>query len=93
MISWKFILTKTLSGGLSLFRTLQKGLRANGMLAKTRYYAPDEIFPIYHALFSSHLKFVSQVWGQTNNLHVQQIIKLQKKNTEFRAHTSPLFKE
>ena len=50
-------------------------------------------------LFSSHLKFGSQVWGQTNNPHVQKIIKLQKKAlriisfSEFRAHTSPLFKE
>ena len=69
------------------------------MLARIWHYAPDEILPIYHALFSSQLKYGSQIWGQTNNQHVQKIIKLQKKAlriisfSEFRAHTSPIFKQ
>ena len=92
-------LDETLSGDYHCLELSKKLSRANGMLAKTRHYAPDEILPIYHALFSSHLKFGSQVWGQINNLHVQKIIKHQKKAlriisfAEFRAHTSPLFKE
>ena len=92
-------LDETLSGDYHCLELSKKLSRANGMLAKTRHYAPNEILPIYHALFSSHLKFGSQVWGQTNNLHVQKIIKLQKRAlriisfSEFRAHTSPLFKE
>ena len=69
------------------------------MLAKSRHYAPNEILQIYHALFSSHLKFASQIWGLTNNSHVQKIFKMQKTAlrilffSEFRAHTSPIFKE
>ena len=92
-------LDETLSGEHHCNQLSKKLSRANGMLAKIRHYAPDEILSIYHALFSSHLKFGSQVWGQTNNLHVQKIIKIQKKAlriisfSEFRAHTSPLFKE
>ena len=46
------ILSKTLS-------------RANGVLAKARHYAPRELRSMYYALFSSHLNYGSQVWGQT----------------------------
>ena len=42
--------------------------------------------------------YASQVWGQKDNIHVNKIIKLQKKAmriitfSNFRAHCSPLFK-
>ena len=92
-------LDETLSGDHQCIELSKKLSRANGLLAKIRHYAPGEILSIYHALFSSHLKYGSQVWGQTNNIHVQKITKLQKialriiSFSEFRAHTSPLFKE
>ena len=92
-------LDETLSGDHHCKELSKKLSRTNGMLAKIRHYAPNEILPIYHALLSSQLKYGSQIWGQTNNQHVQKIIKLQKKAlriisfSEFRAHTSPIFKQ
>ena len=91
-------LDETLSGDQHCSYLFKKLARTNGILAKCRHYAPNEILNIYHALFSSHLKFGSQIWAQYNNQHVEKINKLQKKAlriisfSDFRAHTSPLFK-
>ena len=69
------------------------------MLSKARHYAPTELKSLYHALFSSHLNYGSQIWGQSNNSSVNQIFILQKAAlriitfSNFRAHTNPLFKE
>ena len=39
--------------------------RANGLLSKIRHYVPrNELIPLYHALFSSHLTYGAQIWGQ-----------------------------
>ena len=68
------------------------------MLSKARHYAPDEIISMYHALFSSHLNYGLQVWGQTNNIHLNKIFLLQKAAiriitfSDFRTNSSPLFK-
>ena len=92
-------LDETLSGEqhcIGLSKTLA---RANGMLAKARHYVPDELKSMYHALFSSHINYGLQVWGQTNNTSVQKIVLLQKAAmriitfSDFRAHTNLLFKE
>ena len=55
---------------------------------------------MYHALFSSHLKYGSQIWGQTNNIiHQNKISLLQKAAlriitfSDFGTPSSPLFKE
>ena len=43
----------------------QKLNRANGILAKLRYYVTaDVIKTIYCAFFDSHMRYAYQIWGQ-----------------------------
>ena len=92
-------LDETLSGDQHCFELSKILARANGILAKARHYAPEELKSMYHALFSSHINYGSQIWGLTNNAYTQKIFLLQKAAlriitfSEFRANTSPLFKE
>ena len=92
-------LDETLSGNRHCTELSRKLSRANGILAKARHYAPNELKPMYHALFSSHINYGSQVWGLTNNDCVKKVFLLQKAAiriitfSDFRAHTNALFKE
>ena len=92
-------LDETLSGDQHCTELAKILSRANGMLSKARHYAPNEIKTMYHALFSSHLNYGSQIWGQANNIHQNKIFLLQKAAlriinfSNFRTHSSPLFKE
>ena len=92
-------LDETLSGEQHCIQLTKKLARANGMLAKARHFAPTELKSMYHALFSSHIKYGSQVWGQANDTSVNKVFLLQKAAlriitfSDFRAHTNPLFKE
>ena len=92
-------LDEPLSGSQHCYELSKKLSRANGMLAKSRHYAPEKILSIYHALFSSQLKYGSQIWGQYNNTYVNAIFTLQKTAlriisfSNFRAHCSPLLKK
>jgi len=55
----------TLSGKAHCTVLASKLRRANGLLSKIRHYVPkNELVSIYHALFSSHLTYGVQVWGQ-----------------------------
>ena len=66
------------------------------MLAKARHFPPTELKSMYHALFSSHIKYGSQIWGQENDTSVNKVFLLQKDSlriitfSDFRAHTNPL---
>ena len=52
--------------------------RANGMLSKVRHYVPkEELKSIYHSIFSSHMTYGCQIWGQGSADHVDSIQKLQ----------------
>ena len=54
--------------------------RANGMLAKTRYHlknCPEHIKTLYFSIFSSHMTYGCQTWGQTYNKHFKRIEVLQ----------------
>jgi hypothetical protein len=52
--------------------------KANGALAKLRYYVPTNILvQVYHAIFSSHLQYCCLTWGQPNSLHINRISVLQ----------------
>ena len=54
--------------------------RSNGMLAKIRHYVNKEtLLSIYHAIFSSHLMYGCQIWGNSSNLCTNKIISLQNK--------------
>ena len=72
--------------------------RANGMLCKIRHFVPEQdLRSLYFSLFSSHLTYGCQIWGQVKNNHNQAIFKAQKRSlrilnwTSFRAPTDPLF--
>ena len=68
------------------------------MLAKVRHYVLEkELKAIYYAIFSSHMLYGCQVWGQNKNAGVKKIFRLQKNAiriitfSDFRAPTNPLF--
>ena len=71
-------LDETLNGAIhcnNLAKTLR---RANGMLCKARHYIPSEdLKTLYYAIFSSHLTYGCQIWGQLTNSFNQSIFKLQ----------------
>ena len=85
--------------GLAHRKALASKLRrANGLLSKIRHYVPkNELISIYHALFSSHLRYGSQIWGQELNGQTDIISKLQKRALRiinfkaFNADSNPLF--
>ena len=54
--------------------------RASGMLAKIRHYvSEDTLRNIYFGIFHSLLTYGAQVWGQSQNKHINRIIKIQNK--------------
>ena len=91
-------LDETLNGGFHC-RTLMKKLkRANGMLCKARHYIPvEDLKSLYYAIFSSHLVYGSQIWGQVNNSFNDKVFRLQNRAlriisfSNFRAHSYPLY--
>ena len=91
-------LDETLNGEFHCNMLVKKLKRANGMLCKARHYIPNEdLKTLYSAIFSSHLIYGCQIWGQvTNNCNIK-VFKLQKRAlriitfSDFNAHSSPLF--
>ena len=54
--------------------------RANDVLAKLRHYTSSKLLTtIYNALFESHMRYGCQIWGQTRNQNISDVVKLQKK--------------
>ena len=48
------------------------------MLSKIRHYVPKaELRSIFHAIFSSHMVYGCQIWGQGKGSHLENIHKLQ----------------
>ena len=66
---------------LSYMNMLKAKLRrANGLLAKLRHYTSSELLTtIYNALFELHMRYGCQIWGQTRNQNISDVVKLQKK--------------
>ena len=94
------ILDNDLSGKHHCKMLESKLNRANGMLSKVRHYVPhNELKSIYHAIYSSHLSYNCQVWGQSGNPRVAKIGKLQNKAMriinfkEYNAPSKPLYAE
>ena len=56
------------------------------------------IIGLYFSIFNSHLSYGLPVWGQSKQIYLDRIKKIQKKAiraitfSDNRAHTSPLFK-
>ena len=93
-------LDEFLSGNTQCTELTKKLNRANGMLAKARHFVPEpELKNIYHAIFSSHTLYGSQIWTSKLVSVTEKISRLQKSAmrimtfSEFRAHTEPLFKK
>ena len=91
-------LDSTLSGKYQCDILTKKLKRANGMLCKIRHYVPTtELCSIYHAIFSSHMIYGSQVWGQSITIHTEKVFKLQNRAmriisfSDFRAEVNPLY--
>ena len=59
--------------------TAKKLQRANGALSKLCHYIPlKSLVNIYHALFSSHMRYACQIWGLRDNTTCHRILTLQK---------------
>ena len=94
-------LDDTLSGTFHCNQLATKLIRANAMLSKVRHFVPaHELLSIYYAIFSSHMVYGCQIWGQNSaSLHFKKIERLQKKAvrimsfSSFTAHSEPLFKK
>ena len=91
-------LDSTLSGKHHCEILCNKLKRANGMLSKVRHYVPkEELKSIYYAIFSSHMTYGCQVWGQRYSSHLDKIFKLQNRAlriinfADFRANSNPLY--
>ena len=68
------------------------------MLSKARHYVlKEDLRTLYFAIFSSHLIYASQIWGQVTNSHNQKIFKLQNRSvriisfSDFRASVNPIY--
>ena len=91
---------ETLSGKKHCEELSQKLNRANGILSKSRHFvSPKLLKNIYYMIFSSHLTYGSQIWGQNINTYIDKISIIQKNAVciitfaEFNAHTDPIFKK
>ena len=89
----------TLSGNTHCAILIKKLTRANGMLTKVRHFVPyNELTSIYHAIFSSHMIYGSQVWGQNIDTHTEKVFKLQNRAirtisfSDFHADPNPVYK-
>ena len=91
-------LDETLNGRFHCYNLAKRLKRANGMLCKARHYINAEDLKIlYYAIFSSHLIYGCQIWGQYTNTFNQMVFKLQNRAlriisfANFGADENPLF--
>ena len=73
-------LDEFLDGSAHCLQLQTKLQRSNGMIAKARHYLkqnPNHLLTIYHSIFSSHMLYGCQVWGQTDTKYVKKIQTLQ----------------
>ena len=58
----------------------QKLNRANGILAKLKYYVTADVLKtIYYAFFDSHMKYACHIWGQVQGKTFDMIQRVQNK--------------
>ena len=89
---------ETLNGSYHCKNIQAKLKRANGMLCKARHYVDEKhLKALYYAIFSSHLVYGSQIWGQTISVHNKRIFKLQNRAiriitfSNYNADSNPLY--
>ena len=89
-------LDATLNGKFHCDVLTKKLNRSNGILAKSRHYVPPkQLKDIYYAIFSSHLTYGSQIWGQSSNTYIEKIFLIQTYAVRIIsfADTDPIFKK
>ena len=96
-------LDEFLSGSTHCAQLLTSLQRANGMISKARHYLkenPTNLLSLYHSIFSSHMLYGCQVWGQTDNKYIKKIQTLQNNAIRlisfaetFYDHVSHLYKD
>ena len=94
-------LDEYLDGSSHCTLLLTKLQRANGMIAKSRHFVNfKEIKSIYHSIFSSHMLYGCQIWGQTDHKYFNKIKTLQNNALRlisfadsFYDHVTPLYKQ
>ena len=91
-------LDEHLNGRFHCQDLIKKLKRANGMLCKARHYIKlNDLKTLYYAIFSSHLIYGCQIWGQSINTFNQKVFNLQKRAlriisfADFRDDCNPLF--
>ena len=92
-------LDEMLNGSFHCVELAKKLKRANGMLCKARHFVnAEDLKTLYYAIFSSHLIYGCQVWGQHVTTFNQKVFKLQNRAlriisfADFRADSNPLYK-
>ena len=78
---------------------IKKLNRSNCMLSKIRHFVNNNaIRSLYFSLFSSHINYCCQVWGQSGNYHLNRILSVQRSALRiinfkpFRSDVSSLFR-
>jgi hypothetical protein len=94
-------LDEFLNGDAHCSQLERKLNRAKGMIAKSRHYLTNNeqnILSIYHSIFSSHMIYGCQIWGQTNSQSFNKIqvsqnnaLRLVSFAPSFRDHVSPIY--
>ena len=65
--------------------------RSNGALYKLRHFMPlNTLVDVYHAIFSSHMRYACQVWGLRDNSITHRILILQKAALRIITFSNPL---
>ena len=68
-LSWKY----------HICELVKKLNRSNNMLSKIRHYVNSKtIRSLYFSLFSSHISYCHQIWGQNGGRYLNKIISLQR---------------
>ena len=92
------LLDENLSWKPHVSEILKKLNRANSILSKVRHYVDkNTIRSLYFSIFSPHISYCCQVWGQNGNYHLNKIHSLQRSALRiinfkpFRSNISHLF--
>ena len=73
------LIDENLSWNFHITELCKKLNRANSMLSKIRYYVDKNTLRcLYYAIFSSHMSYCCQIWGQIGNHHLNKILSLQR---------------
>ena len=94
-------LDEFLNGDAHCSQLQRKLNRAKGMIAKSRHYLSNNeqnILSIYHSIYSSHMIYGCQIWGQNNTPSFNKIqvnqnnaLRLVSFAPSFRDHVTPIY--